>query len=129
MGKYWRLIAEYDAETSSYTAAVGANAPSPFTPIENAKIVGLRVIVSATAATTLTEAVQFKLTCTTFKPNAIEVGGQGVGLCTAPRTGAIVIDWAVDQSVSAGVPVTIEGRCTVGTDVTNNVQLWACFVS
>jgi hypothetical protein len=129
MGKYWRLIGEYDAETASYTACVGANAPSPFTPIETAKLVGLRVIVSATSATSLTEAVQFKLTSTTFKPNAIEVGGQGLGLCTVPRAQFLPIDWATDQPVTAGVPITIEGRCTVGTDVTNNVQLWGCFVS
>ena len=129
MGKYWKLVAEYDAETSSYTAVVGANAPSPFTPTENAKLIGLRAIVSAVAATTLTEAVQFKLTSSTFKPNAIEVGAQGIGLATAPRNACFEMDWAVDQPVQAGVPVTIEGRCTSGTDVTNNVQLWGCFVS
>jgi len=129
MGKYWRLLAEYDSETSAYTAAVGVNAPSPFTPIENAKLIGLRVIVSATAATSLVEHVQFKLTCVTFKPNSIEVGGQGVGLATAPRSGAIVIDWSVDQPVQAGVPVTIEGRCTSGTPVTNETYLWGCFQS
>lgn len=122
-------MAEYDAETATYSAAAGANAPSPYTPPETAKLIGLRVIVSAVAATSLTEAVQFKLTCTTFKPNSIEVGGQGIGLCTAPRQYADPIDWAVDQSVMAGVPVTIEGRCTSGTDVTNNVQLWGLFQS
>lgn len=129
MGKYWKLMAEYDAETATYSAAAGANAPSPFTPSENAKLVGLRVIVSAVAATSLTEAVQFKLTCNTFRPNSIEVGGQGLGLATAPRSELLPFDWAVEQSVMAGVPVTIEARCTSGTDVTNNVQLWGCFIS
>src|SRR4030042_3768074 len=129
MGKYWKLRGEYDSETASYTAFVGPNAPSPFTPTENAKLVGLRTIVSAVAATSLTEAVQFKLTCSTFKPNSIEVGAQGIGLCTAPRNNSVDIDWAVEQPVMAGVPVTIEGRCTSGTPVTNNVQLWGCFVS
>lgn len=129
MGKYWKLMAEYDAETATYSGAAGANAPSPYTPSENAKLIGLRTIVSAVAATTLTEAVQFKLTCSTFKPNSIEVGAQGQGLATAPRPAVKEMDWAVDQPVMAGVPITIEGRCTVGTDVTNNVQLWGCFIS
>ena len=129
MGKYWKLLGEYDAETSTYSALAGANAPSPYTPSENAKLIGLRVIVSATAATSLTEAVQFKLTCSTFKPNSIEVGGQGNGLATAPRSELTPLDWAVEQTVQAGVPITIEARCTSGTPVTNNVQLWGCFIS
>jgi hypothetical protein len=129
MGKYWKLMAEYDSETSSFTACVGANAPSPYTPTENAKLIGLRTIVSAVAATTLTEAVQFKLTSSTFKPNSIEVGAQGIGIATAPRNNSLDLDWAIDQPVVAGVPVTIEARCTSGTPVTNNVQLWGCFVS
>lgn len=129
MGKYWKLMAEYDAETATYSAAAGANAPSPFTPTEDARLIGLRVVVSATAATSLTEHVQFKLTSSTFKPNSIEVGGQGVGLCTAPRPASIDRDWAVDQPVKAGVPVVIEARCTSGTDVTNQVYLWGEFIS
>jgi hypothetical protein len=129
MGKYWKLLAEYDSETAAYTAAAGANAVSPYTPTENAKLIGLRVIASAVAATTLTEHVQFKLTCSTFKPNSIEVGGQGIGLATAPRVFAEPIDWSIDQPVQAGVPITIEGRCTVGTDVTNTVYLWGEFIS
>jgi hypothetical protein len=129
MGKYWKLMAEYDAETATFSAAVGANAPSPFVPTENAKLVGLRTIVSSTAATTLTEHVQFKLTCSTFKPNSIEVGANGNGLHTAPAPATQPIDWAVEQPVTAGVPVTIEGRCTVGTDVTNNVLLYGQFIS
>lgn len=122
-------MGEYDAETSTYAALVGANAPSPYTPTENAKLVGLRVIVCATAATSLTEAVQFKLTSSTFKPNSIEVGGNGNGLRTAPAMFQAPVDWPVDQAVQAGVPVVIEGRNTVGTPVTVNVQLWGCFVS
>jgi hypothetical protein len=129
MGKYWKLLAEYDAETATYSNCIGANAPSPYTPTENAKLIGLRVIVSAVAATTLTEAVQFKLTCSTFKPNSIEVMGNGNGVATAPRMATIPIDFAVDQPVSAGVPITIEARSVVGTDVTNSVYLLGEFVS
>jgi hypothetical protein len=129
MGKYWRLMAEYDAETTAYSAAVGSNAPSPYTPSENAKLVGLRVIISATATTSLTEHVQFKLTCNTFKPNSIEVGAQGAGLHTAPATQPQPYDWVVDQNVQAGVPIVIEARCTSGTDVTNQVYLWGEFIS
>jgi hypothetical protein len=129
MGKYWRLMGEYDAETAAYTACVGANAPSPFTPIENAKLIGIRIIICGTAATSLVEGLQFKLTSTSFKPNAIEVGAAGNGLRTVPCSAQIPYDWAVDQAVMVGVPVTIEGRCTVGTAVTANVQVWGAFQS
>lgn len=129
MGKYWKLLAEYDAETTTYSAAAGANAPSPYTPTENATLIGLRVVVSSTAATSLTEHVQFKLTCSTFKPNSIEVGAQGTGLRTAPAVQPQPYDWGVTQPVTAGVPIVIEARCTSGTDVTNQVYLWGEFQS
>ena len=129
MGKYWRLMGEYDAETATYSAFVGANAPSPFQPIENCKLIGLRVIICGTAATSLVEGLQFKLTCTTFKPNSIEIGAAGNGLRTAPATAQLPYDWAVDEPIQSGVPVTLEGRNTVGTPVTCNVQVWGCFIS
>ena len=129
MGKYWRLIGEYDAETATYSACVGANAPSPFAPIEDCKLIGLRVLICGTAATSLVEGLQFKLTSTTFKPNSVEVGGAGNGLRTAPATPQQALDWAMEEPVKAGVPITIEGRCTVGTPVTVNVQVWGCFLN
>lgn len=130
MGKYWKLLAEYDAETTTYSECAGGSGSSPYTPTEAAKLVGLRVVVSADAATTLTEAVQFKLTCSTFKPNSIEVVGQGIGIATAPRVGVPYMDYAVDQPVAAGVPITIEARnVTADTPVTNNVLILGCFVS
>lgn len=130
LGKYWKLLGEYDAETTTYSELAGGAGSSPYTPVENATLVGLRVIVSADAATTLTEAVQFKLTSSTFKPNSIECGGQGVGIATAPRLGVPFIDWVVEQKVTAGVPITIEARnITADTPVTNNVLIFGCFVS
>jgi|SRR3990170_350493 len=129
MGKYWKLLGEYDAETSTYSACAGAAQSSPYTPIENAKLIGLRVMPASTAATTLFEAVQFKLTCSTFKPNSIEVGGIGNGLRTAPAMAQPVIDYAIDQPVQAGVPITVEARNIAGTPVTVQVFLWGEFVS
>jgi len=127
MGKYWRLMGEYDSETSAYTACVGANAPSPFTPSETAKLIGLKVVICGTAATSLAEGLQFKLTSNTFKPNSIECGVNGNGLRTVPAAYQQPIDWPVEQAIQAGVPVTIEGRNTVGTPVTVNVQIWGYF--
>lgn len=128
MGKLWRLIGFYDAETKTYSAMAGSYQTSPYTPDFNGRLVGIRVLVGNAAATSLIELLQFKLTCTTFNPNSIEVGGLGAGLHTAPHPAAPVIDWVVDQEVRAGVPITVEGRNTTAeTPVTVEVQVWGCF--
>lgn len=130
MGRYWRLLGFYDAETKTYSACAGSYQTSPYTPDEDATLVGIRAIGGAAAATTLQELVQFKLTCTTFKPNSIEVGHVGSGLHTAPAFPAPVVDWAINQPVKAGVPITVEGRNTTAeTPITVEVQLWGCFES
>jgi hypothetical protein len=130
MGRYWKVLAEYDAETTTYSACAGGAGSSPYTPDENATLVGLRVIVGGDAATTLTELVQFKLTCTTFKPNSIECMGAGGGLRTAPFPQPAPIDYTVNQRVLAGVPITIEARnVTADTPVTNSVVIMGCFES
>lgn len=128
MVKYWKLLGHYNAETTTFTALAGGYGASPYTPDKSGKLVGLRAIVSSDAATTLTNHVQFRLSCTTFNPNAIECGGEGTGLQTAPVGNRIAIDWAVDQQVQAGVPITIEGRnVTADTPVTVNALLYGCF--
>ena len=129
MGKYWRLMGNYNGEAQTYEALAGGLATSPYTPDEDARLVGLRVMIGGEAVTSLVEGVQFRLTCTTFKPNTIHVGGMGVGLCTAPRQQIPTIDFPVDQPVKAGVPITIEGRHNVATAVTNNDFLFGMFES
>lgn len=127
MARSWRLLAEYDAETTTYSAAAGAAQTSPYTPDFSGRLIGLRTQVSRTAATTLTDAVQFRLTCTTFNPQTIHVGAVGTGLQTAPANIAPPVDWAVDQMVQAGVPITIEARCILANHVTNDILLYGCF--
>jgi len=130
MGKYWVVLGEYDAETTTYSELAGGAGISPYTPKESGRLVGLRVEVGGDAATTLTELVQFKLTCATFKPNSIEVVGAGGGLRTAPFIQPAPRDFAVDQPVQAGVPIVIEARnVTADTPVTNSVLLIGCFTS
>lgn len=130
MGKYWRLLGQYDAETTTYSALAAAGMTSPYTPDEDAKLIGLRAVANRSAATSLINHVQFRLTCTTFKPNAIECGVQGGGLQTAPALQPEAVDWSVDQPVKSGVPVTIEGRnVTADTPVTVSVMLYGCFQS
>lgn len=123
MGKYWRLIGHYNGESQTYEALAGTFQASPYTPDENARLLGLRLLIGGEAATSLVEGVQIRLTSTTFKPNTIHITGEGNGLRTAPATPQHVIDYEVDQPVHAGVPITLEGRHTVATAVTNN-----CFV-
>lgn len=126
--KFWRMIARYDAETTTYTACAGAGGTSPYTPDFTGKLLGLRGIVGGGAATSLVGAVQFRLSCTTFKPNTIEAGAQGCGLQTATTPVTIPLDWQCDQPIQAGVPITIEGRNNnADTPVTVDTQLWGCF--
>lgn len=127
MARIWRLMAEYDAEATTFGAAAGTPA-SPFTPDFNGRLIGLRTIQSQGAATTLFEHVEFRLTCSGWSPNTIEVGVQGNGLMTAPAIGREHMDWQVDQVIRAGVPITIEGRnITAATPVTVEAFLYGLF--
>lgn len=125
--KYYRLLAHCQEETTSYAAAAGTLQASPYTPPENAKMTGIRVIPCRTAATTLLDGLQIKLTCTTFKPNSIEVACNGSGLQTAPAFPVRPIDYDVDQPVQAGVPITIESRNVNGSAVTVDVLVLGRF--
>jgi hypothetical protein len=127
MSRAWRLMGHYDAETATYSACVGGSQTSPYTPDFSGRLVGVRTQVSADAATALVQHVQIRMSCTTFKPNAIEFYAQGNGLQTVPATPQSPNDFGVDQAVQAGVPITVEGRCNVGTDVTNNTFIYGCF--
>lgn len=126
-GKYWRLLAHYDAETQAYSAAAGAMQTSPYTPDASGRLIGLRVIPGGEAATSLIRGVQFRLTCTTFNPNTIHAFGEGAGLQTVPMVPAPVLDYEVDQPVQAGVPITIEGRNETATAVTCSCFLMGLF--
>lgn len=124
---YWRLLGQYDAETTTYSACAGTPA-SPYTPDKSGRLKALRTIVNRSAAASLINHVQFKLTCTTFIPNSIECGAQGSGLQTAPALQSEALDWAINQPVQAGVPITIEGRnVTADTPVTVSVLLYGYF--
>lgn len=128
MARFWRLMAESNTAGTTYAACAGAAAASPYTPDFSGRLIGLRVITSNDAATSLTEATQFRLSCTTFKPNVIEAIGQGSSINTALNPPAPVIDHTYDQEVQAGVPITIEARnVTADTPVTPNVLLVGCF--
>lgn len=129
MGKYWRLMGHYTGESQTYEALAGAFQASPYTPDEDARLIGLRTICAPEAATSLVENYQLRLTCTTFKPNTLHVGGCGNGLATVPSVPSPVIDYEVDQPVKAGVPITIEGRHAVATAVTANIMLMGLFAS
>lgn len=128
MGRWWELLAEYDSETTAYTEAAGV-AVSPFSPKTNAQLIALRVEIGRDAATSLINSIQFRLTSATFNPlNAIEAGGVGSGLSTAPAFQPNPTDWPVDQPVQAGVPIKIEGRnTTADTPVTVSAFLWGLF--
>jgi len=124
MGAWTEYLGIYDAETKTFSAL----ATSPYSPTKSGRLKELRVVVSAAAVTSLTEHVQFKLTCTTFNPNSIYAWAQGSGLATAPRQNLPEFIIPVDQPVQAGVPITIEGRnLTADTPITVEVHVYAVF--
>lgn len=128
MGKrFWRLLAQYDSETTDYTACAGVPA-SPYSPDIGGRLVGLRAVVNRSAATSLINHVQFRLTATSFTPNSIEVGAQGSGLQTAPAQQPESSDWQVDQPVVPSLPIAIEARnVTADTPVSVSVLLYGLF--
>ena len=65
----WRLLGEYDSETTAFTALAGS-VGSPYTPDFNGRLVALRTIVGGGSATSLVQHIIFRLTCTKFNPNA-----------------------------------------------------------
>jgi len=129
--KTWRLLGQYDAETTTFSALAVAGMASPYTPDFSGRLVGLRCVVNRSAAASLINHVEFRLTCTTFKPNTIEVGCQGSGLQTAPAFQAgnnAQSDWEIEQDVQAGVPITIEARnVTADTPVTVSALIYGLF--
>lgn len=130
MGRYWKLIAHSIGEATAYEAAAGAGQTSPYTPTEDARLVALRAMEGSAALTTVTTAMQFKLTCSTFKPNSVEILLCGAGLHSAPRGAPVPQDFVVDQPVKAGVPITVETRILGAyTNVTNEVFLMGLFES
>lgn len=127
MGRYWQAMAEYDAETQAFSEAAGT-VKSPYNPKANGKLKGIRVLVGRQAATSLTDGVQLRLTCATFSPvNTIDFFVEGAGLQTAPALQPVPYDFEVDQPVSAGTPITIEGKCLEATHVTNSVLIMGLF--
>jgi hypothetical protein len=130
MKRLWRLMAVYNAETTTFTkcAGIGGVGVSPYKADFDGRLVGLRAVPSAGAAAALLEHVNFKLSCTTFVPNVIECGCQGSGLHTAPAFSPTPMEWPVDQRVLASIPITIEGQnVTAETPVTVEVILYGLF--
>ena len=129
MVKWWEVLGEYDAETTTYSAFAGGAGSSPYTPKVNARLIGVRTMVGDDAATSLVNHGQIKLTCATFKPqSSIEFLFQGTGLRTVPAFMQMPIDHVVDQEVRAGVPITLEGRnLTADTPVTASVFVIGLF--
>lgn len=129
MGKYWRVIGHYNGEATTFEALAGTFQASPYTPDEDCRLVGIRVVANGEAATSLMEGIQFRLSCTAWKPNVIHVVGSGNGLCTVPKVPPPVLDYEMNQPCRVGVPVTIEARHAVATAVTANVILAGLFES
>jgi len=127
-------LCEYDAESTSWSSPTGVGGSTingSYTPQADGNLIGLRVVVNRDAATSLTNHVQFKLTCPLWGSRSCIVGGQGTGLQTAPALmggDGSKLDYEVDLPVKSGVPITITARdVTADTPVTNSVLLYGFF--
>jgi len=129
MGKYCRIIGHYNGEAQTFEALAGTFQASPYVPDEKCTLKGVRVITGGEAATSLTELVQYRLSCTAWKPNVLHLVGQGNGIRTAPATPQMPLDWDINQPCEPGVAITIEGRHAVATAVTHNSILVGYFES
>jgi hypothetical protein len=129
MGKWVECIGEYDSEAVATWAALQGTVSgfkSPWTPLANGRIKKLRIVFAGGAATQLIDHVQFRLKSAAWPVESI-VGADGGGVHTngIPYT-APSEEWEVDLPITAGVPITIEGRnVTVQTPVTVMVLLYA----
>jgi hypothetical protein len=131
MGEYWDFMGRYDAETqafSAFTAITGASVAGQYTPKKSGTLIGIRVIVGSQAATSLTEGVLIKMTCTKWTPNAQVLAVQGSGLRTAPGAQPPTFDFSLNQPVSESSPITLEGMCLEATHVTNSVLVIGKFI-
>lgn len=128
--RVWRLMGYYDAETLTYSALAGlsGHGASPYTPDFNGRLTGLRILLGLAAATSLSANQVFRLTCSKWQPNTLEIASTGNGLATAPAQVRPVVDYDVDQEVVAGVPITIEGKnMTSATPVTVETIIMGLF--
>lgn len=125
--RFWRLMGEMVETAVTFGACAGAAAPSPYVPDVDAQLVGIRVLIGRQTASSLTNNFQVRITCTTFTPNTIHVGGVGTGLQTAPANIPNQVDFDVNQPVKAGVPITIEGRNTYANAVTPDNLIFGLF--
>lgn len=127
MGKYWRVLGEYDAETQAWSAFAGAGGASPYNHDKAGRMVGIKIIVGSQAATSLIEGAQIRLTCTDWSPNMMSFAVSGTGLRTAPGTPPPQFDYVVDQPVTQSSRITLEGINLVATAVTVSIQVIGCF--
>jgi hypothetical protein len=128
--RYWDILGHYDAETQAFSACVGAVAPSPFTPNANGKLVGIRIVVGSEAATTLSNALIFRLSSASFSPvNTVQIMGMGNGLQTVPAAARPTFDFDCNLDVKVGTKITVEGRNVQATAVTVDAYVLGLFES
>lgn len=124
MAKSYQYLANYDAETTAWSAAAGPGGTSPYSPPVDGRMTGIRLIFGRTAATTLMNQINIRLTCALWSPNQIVVGGCGTGLATVPAFQPPVYDFDIDQPIKAGVPVTVEGINILANAVTADIHVF-----
>lgn len=119
-------MAEIIETGTTFAAAAGAAAPSPFTPDFTGRLIGVRILSSRQAATSLINAVQITINCSNFKPNKLEFCVIGTGLQTAPASPVNQTDYEVDQPILA-IPITIQSRHTYANAVTPDILVMGLF--
>lgn len=125
--KYYKLIAHIQEEGTTYAAAAGPLQATGFVPVEKSRLTGVRFMPSRTAASSLLDGKQVRISCATFKPNTIEFGVTGSGLQTAPAAPQSIQDFDCDQQCEPGNALTVESRGVNASEVTVDILVFGRF--
>ncbi len=123
-----RIYTDEMATSTSVATTLTAMTGSPYAPLENGRLIGVRLVMAGDAVTSLIENVSVKLSCTSFKGVDLWVSGAGANIRTAPAFPIPVAIQACDLEVKTGVNIKVEVVSRTGaTPVTPQYQVIGIF--
>jgi hypothetical protein len=113
--------------STSGTTAAAAMTGSPYSPLQDGRLLGVIIVMSGQAASSLMETANVILTCPTFNPaNSLNYYMAGGGLRTAPAFPIPPATFGINESVLSqqGIKGTLGWNVTA---VTPNVSVTGVF--
>ena len=124
MSTYTDEMATSTSAATSLTAMDG----SPYAPLKNGKLIGVRLSAAGDAVTTLIENVTVKLQSTKWGGLPLWVSLSGAGIRTAPAFPIPTAVQACDLDIQTGVNITLEiVNRTGATPITPQYQVIGIF--